>query len=116
MNTGGLSVKTFVALIATVMLLVTASQSQLFASAPIEDRAPADILSSNNVARLLAETPLEASGNAGDQFGNAVAITAEFAVVGAHRVDQGLSNEAGAVYVFHRDEGGAENWGTRKSA
>ncbi len=43
-----------------------------------------------------------------DQFGYAVAISGEVAVVGAP------NNASGAVYVFARDEGGSDNWGEVK--
>ena len=47
---------------------------------------------------------------AGDQFGISVAISGDTAVVGAYLEDAGGSN-AGAAYVFQRDQGGAGNWG-----
>ena len=42
-----------------------------------------------------------------DRFGAAVAIAGEYAYVAAPRANSGT----GAVYVFHRDAGGAGNWG-----
>ncbi len=50
---------------------------------------------------------------ANDQFGVSVAVSGDTAVVGAHHEDAGGSN-AGAAYVFGRDEGGADNWGEVK--
>ncbi len=63
---------------------------------------------------------LVATGNnardTGDNFGNAVAISGNVIVVGAIFQDfnaSGLSefSDAGAAYVFHKDEGGTDNWG-----
>ena len=47
---------------------------------------------------------------ADDQFGNDIAISGDTAFVGAAREDTGGSN-AGAAYVFERDQGGTDNWG-----
>lgn len=49
-------------------------------------------------------------GESGDQFGWSVAMHGDLLVVGARNDDDSGSN-AGAVYVFRRDEGGANNWG-----
>jgi hypothetical protein len=63
---------------------------------------------------------LVATGNnardTGDNFGNAVAISGNVIVVGAIYQDfnaSGLSefSDAGAAYVFYKDEGGTDNWG-----
>ena len=48
-----------------------------------------------------------------DEFGYSVAISGDTVVVGAHFENAGGTN-AGAVYVFERDEGGADNWGEVK--
>lgn len=45
-----------------------------------------------------------------DQFGFSVSIEGDYAVVGALFGNTG-SVESGAAYVFHRDAGGADNWG-----
>lgn len=55
----------------------------------------------------------------GDNFGNAVAIDGDVIVVGAilHDFDANGLNEqadAGVVYVFYKDEGGADNWGQKQ--
>ena len=50
---------------------------------------------------------------AGDLFGYSVAVSGDTAVVGAIREDAGGSN-AGAAYVFQRNQGGADNWGDVK--
>ncbi|MCI0856518.1 MAG: hypothetical protein J4N98_07495 [Chloroflexi bacterium] len=56
-------------------------------------------------------TKLTASdAQTGDQFGESVAVSGDTVVVGAHHEDAGGS-DAGAVYVFQRDQGGADNWG-----
>ena len=59
-------------------------------------------------------TKLTASdAQGGDFFGQSVAISGDTAVVGAYREDAGGS-DAGAAYVFQRNEGGADNWGEVK--
>ncbi len=45
-----------------------------------------------------------------DQFGCSVSINGDHAIVGAYREDTGGGN-AGAAYLFHRDQGGTDNWG-----
>jgi len=46
----------------------------------------------------------------GDIFGYSVAISGDTAIVGAfHDDDDGPSS--GSAYVYHRDEGGVDNWG-----
>ena len=47
---------------------------------------------------------------AGDLFGFSVAVGGDTAVVGAYHEDAG-GIDAGAAYVFQRDEGGVDNWG-----
>ena len=58
-------------------------------------------------------TQLRASDQqANDYFGGSVAISGDRAVVGACCEDTvGVGMNAGAAYVFERDEGGADNWG-----
>ena len=48
-----------------------------------------------------------------DRFGQSVAVSGETAVVGAVWEDAGGA-DAGAAYVFQRDEGGTGNWGEVK--
>ena len=57
------------------------------------------------VTRLTASDP-----EANDQFGQSVTIRGVTVVVGAYAEDAGGTN-AGAAYVFQRDQGGANNWG-----
>ncbi len=45
-----------------------------------------------------------------DQFGFSVGISGDNVVVGA-RLEDGAGTDRGAVYVFNRDQGGADNWG-----
>ena len=47
---------------------------------------------------------------AGDYFGQVVALSGTTALVGAWNDDDG-GDASGAAYIFERDEGGAENWG-----
>jgi hypothetical protein len=48
-----------------------------------------------------------------DLFGLSVAVSGDIVVVGAYGEDTGGS-DAGAAYVFRRDQGGADNWGQVK--
>ena len=49
---------------------------------------------------------------AGDLFGNSVAVSGDTAIVGACCEDTvGIGVNTGAAYVLERDEGGADNWG-----
>jgi hypothetical protein len=50
------------------------------------------------------------SGIADDRFGYSVAVDGSIIVIGAPRQDDNGS-DAGAAYVFGRNEGGADNWG-----
>ncbi len=50
------------------------------------------------------------SGGSGDNFGFAVAIDDDTVVVGAPNYD-GFAVDAGAAFVFGRNQGGADNWG-----
>ena len=62
----------------------------------------------NEVKKLLAS-----DGQDVDQFGFSVAVSGDTAIVGATEEDARGTN-AGAVYVFQRDVGGAGNWGEVK--
>ena len=56
-------------------------------------------------------TKLTASdAQAFDQFGLGVSISGDTAIVGARFEDE-KGAQAGAAYIFERDEGGADNWG-----
>jgi hypothetical protein len=46
-----------------------------------------------------------------DRFGRSVGISADFALVGTPNREVGPVTNAGAAYVFHRDQGGADAWG-----
>ena len=47
----------------------------------------------------------------GDEFGRAVALDGDTAIVGAPWKDHSGLEKAGAAYIFRRDMGGANNWG-----
>jgi outer membrane protein assembly factor BamB len=49
----------------------------------------------------------------GDEFGISIAISGDTIVIGAQGHDA-AANNAGAAYVFERNEGGADNWGQKK--
>ena len=51
-----------------------------------------------------------ADAAAGDLFGIAVDIDGDYAVVAAPSED-GAGTDRGAVYIFHKDQGGANAWG-----
>jgi hypothetical protein len=70
---------------------------------PLQDPAKS---APTEVAKLL---PTPDWTGEGAHFGRAVAVDGETMVVGAIDDDQGA--EAGAVYVFDRDEGGVDAWG-----
>jgi hypothetical protein len=48
-----------------------------------------------------------------DWFGTSVSISGDYAVVGAYR-ESANGSEAGAAYVFGRNQGGTDNWGQVK--
>ncbi len=53
-------------------------------------------------------------GNIRDQFGYSVSISGDTAVVGMPYDDTYFYDDVGAVFVFERDLGGADNWGVVK--
>jgi hypothetical protein len=48
-----------------------------------------------------------------DVFGVSVAISGDYALVGAESED-GAGSQRGAAYLFYRNQGGADNWGELK--
>lgn len=58
--------------------------------------------------------------NTSDQFGDCVAISGDYIVIGAQNQDYSDTSgsnyleNAGAVYIFKKDHGGADNWGLFK--
>jgi hypothetical protein len=64
--------------------------------------------------KKLTASPIEIP-EPGDRLGVSVAIDNDVALVGAYQDDgthgNSLSDQRGAAYVYHRDEGGANNWG-----
>lgn len=67
-----------------------------------------DLLIPSEVAKLAAS-----DAAAGDQFGDAVAVSGNTIVVGSFLHDD-IGSDSGSAYVFERDQGGAENWGQFK--
>ncbi len=57
---------------------------------------------------------LTASDGAGGGFGTSVAIDGDTAIVGAEFRLVGSNNGQGAVYIYQRNNGGADNWGEVK--
>lgn len=100
--------------------------TDIFSNTLIVGSFGADLNGNNSGAAYLYERNSQVSGNwtettqligsdtvAQDHFGNSVAIDNDTAVVGAWS-HSNVGLEAGAVYVFKRDEGGANNWGEVK--
>jgi VCBS repeat-containing protein len=65
-----------------------------------------------NVNQAIKLVPSD--GSAGDQFGQAVAISVDTIIVGAYLNTSVGTNKAGAAYVFGRNQGGANKWGLVK--
>ena len=66
----------------------------------------------NEVAKLMTD-----DAQASDRLGISIAISADLIVVGAYNEDGGPgdpASDAGAAYIFARDQGGADNWGEVK--
>jgi hypothetical protein len=54
-----------------------------------------------------------------DLFGHSVSISGDYAIVGAYREDEdaletNTLSGSGSVYIFKKDQGGADNWGLLK--
>ena len=62
----------------------------------------------DNWGEVTKITDLE--GGVDDQFGYAVSISGDTAIVGAYS-DNNDGNNSGSAFVFQRDQGGPENWG-----
>jgi len=62
--------------------------------------------SSGMVAKLTAS-----DGTIFDGLGTSVAVTGDTIVAGAPDADAGATTVAGAVYLYRRNQGGADNWG-----
>ena len=52
--------------------------------------------------------------NAADHFGAAISVSGDSLVVGTPLADVGAFGDAGAVYIFGRNQGGASQWGQMK--
>ncbi|MFP4557739.1 MAG: T9SS type A sorting domain-containing protein [Bacteroidales bacterium] len=66
----------------------------------------------NNWQQIKKLVALDASAD--DNFGISVAIDGNVAVVGARYNDANGNTDAGAAYIFYKDEEGTNNWGLRK--
>ncbi len=56
---------------------------------------------------------IASDASAGDVFGVSVALSGDYALVGAEGED-GTGSERGAAYLFYRNQGGTDNWGEVK--
>lgn len=54
-----------------------------------------------------------ADGSSDDLFGISVCISGNYAVAGAD-FDDDMGSNSGSAYIFHRDQGGTDNWGQVK--
>lgn len=59
--------------------------------------------------------PLPVNCTMDDFFGWSAAIDGDTAIVGAPNADVGIAANAGAAYIFQRNQGGGENWGLVKT-
>jgi hypothetical protein len=104
---------------------VSISGDTLVVGAQLEDGGAGDPFSNAGAAYVFARNQggadqwgqvrvLRASDRqAQDQFGHSVSISGDTLVVGAFEEDGGAGNplsEAGAAYVFARNQGGADHW------
>ena len=90
-------------------LLVLIVAGLLFSGLDLRSKPQsAEAASLNEIKKLLAS-----DSEAFDNFGFSVDVSADTAIVGATFEDSG-GNNAGAAYIFQRDEGGADNWGEVK--
>ncbi len=53
---------------------------------------------------------LALDGETGDEFGHSLGFNGDWIVVGAYLEDD-VASGAGSIYVFDRNQGGADNWG-----
>jgi hypothetical protein len=60
---------------------------------------------SNESKKIIAGDPAD-----GDRFGNRVAVSGDYVVVGA-RQDDDKGTDSGSAYLFGRNEGGVDQWG-----
>ncbi len=95
--------------IAFGLALCLSISASLTASTGWDGRVPenihAHLLASGAWEQVEKITAVDGAGN--DTFGYAVSINGDTAVVGA----EGDDANAGAVYIFERNEGGVDNWG-----
>lgn len=68
--------------------------------------------SPDNWGEVKELTPSDSSG-ASEHFGFSVAISGDYAIVGA-RYNDTNGNNTGSAYIFYKDEGGTDNWGEVK--
>ena len=108
---------------------VAISADTAIVGAFVEDGGPGDPLSAAGAAYVFERDQggpdswgevkklIASDAQMDDLFGTSVAISVETAVVGASGEDGGSGDllvNAGAAYVFGRDQGGAGNWGEVK--
>ena len=53
-------------------------------------------------------------GQSEDRFGFSVGVSGDIVMAGAYQADPGGNTDQGAVYVYQRDTGGADQWGLVK--
>lgn len=82
------------------VFLITASQT-------VDAQTPSPVFS--QIKKLS-----NSSGQAKDKFGNAVALSGDLLAVGVKTADSSSGSNRGAVFVYERNLGGADNWGLVK--
>jgi uncharacterized repeat protein (TIGR01451 family) len=108
---------------------VSVSGDTLVVGAPLEDGGAGNLAADAGAAYVFTRNQggadnwgqvkiLRASDQqAGDNFGISVSVSGDTLAVGAYKEDGGATNlplDAGATYVFTRNQGGADNWGQVK--
>ena len=93
----------------TLLILITAS---LLLAGPVglTHKAPSTEAAFLAEVRKLLPADFMPSAGLGVQYGHAVAISGDTALIGAF-VEATGGNEAGAAFIVQRDEGGLNNWG-----
>jgi hypothetical protein len=95
---------------------VSLAGNTLLAGAPLRDEAASDSgaafvfdrQTSGAWTQIRKLAPLDLAAN--DNFGWAVSISEDTAIVGS-KADDDSATTSGSAYIFQRDHGGAQNWG-----
>jgi uncharacterized protein (TIGR03437 family) len=94
-------------LLALASISINADRLQVSAST---HRVSPSVVASQNQIYTEEKKLVASDGTANDRFGSSVAISVDTMATGAYNDDGGK----GAVYIFERNKGGADNWGEVK--